>query len=253
MPRGESGDEMTVLESHEDAFGQALIAELENRMEGRVLMLEVDDGRSVPAMHPREFFLEPAAWAWWERDLLADLRGPALDLGCGAGRHLTHLQDRGLTVTGVDVSPGAVEVCRRRGAQDVRLADLRTPPDDHHWRAVLMMCGNFGLAGGWDETRALLSDLHRLCAPGAALIADSVDPTGNEDAASLAYRESSKAAGRHEGEVRLRLRFGEVATPYWSLLNLPPRDVESLVKGTGWTIERHVIDGIAHAFRLRRA
>lgn len=243
---------MTVLESHEDAFGQALIAQLEDRMEERILMLEVDDGRSMPAMHPREFFLEPAAWAWWERDLLADLSGPLLDLGCGAGRHITHLQDRGLTVTGVDVSPGAVEVCLRRGAHDVRLADLRTPPDDRRWQAVLMMCGNFGLAGGWDETRALLSELHRLCAPGAALIADSVDPTTNDDPTSLAYRASMRASGRHEGEVRLRLRFDDLVTPYWSLLNLPPRDVGSLVKGTGWAIERQVIDGIAHACHLRR-
>jgi SAM-dependent methyltransferase len=176
-----------------------------------------------------------------------------LDLGCGAGRHALYLQSQSLDVTGVDVSPGAVDVCLRRGVRDVRLADLRTPPDDKRWGSVLLMCGNLGLAGGWDETRELLNRLHGMCRPGAVLAADTVDPTQSDDPVSVAYRDAKRAAGRHEGEVGLRLRFGDLVTPFWNLLNVPPRDLDALVRDTGWVVETQVVGGMDHAVRLRRA
>ncbi len=220
---------MTLAPSN-DAFGEALLAHLEGRTDGRELLLEVKDGPTIPAMRPSAFFLEPEHWQHWERDLLVNVQGPVLDLGCGAGRHAIHLQERGVDVTGIDVSPGAVEVCRRRGLRDVRLHDLRMPPDDKSWQTVLMLCGNFGLAGGWDETRDLLARLHLVCGTDAILVADAADGP----------------------LVRLRLRFGDVATPWWDLLNLPPPDVAPLIEGTGWMLEEHVVDGSAHAMRLRR-
>ena len=207
----------------------------------------------MPAMPPSEFFKGPDEWPVWEREILRDVDGPVLDLGCGAGRHAFFLQEHGHRVVGVDNSPGAVEVCTRRGLADVRLADLRSPPDDERWGAVLLMCGNFGLAGGWDESRELFSRLRELCRPGAVLVADSVDPTQNDDPQSVAYREAKRTPGRHEGEVGLRLRFGERITPFWNLLNLPPSDVEPLVAGTGWELQTHIVDGMDHAIRLVRS
>jgi hypothetical protein len=115
------------------------------------------------------------------------------------------------------------------------------------------MCGNLGLAGGWDETRRLLGDLHAVCRPGAVLAADTVDPTQNDDSDSVAYRDAKRAAGRHDGEVGLRLRFGELVTPFWNLLNVPPRDLEALAADTGWDVETQIVDGMDHAVRLRRA
>ena len=218
-----------VLTPANDAFGEALLAHHDGRADGRELLLEVKDGPTMPAMHPSAFFLGPEEWQPWERDFLANVRGPVLDLGCGAGRHALHLQERGVDVTGIDVSPGAVEVCRRRGLRDARLHDLRAPPDDKRWQTVLMMCGNFGLAGGWDETRELLMGLHKACAVDAVLIADAADGP----------------------LVRLRLRFGDVTTPWWDLLNLSPSDVEPLIEGTGWTLDEHIVAGREHALRLR--
>jgi SAM-dependent methyltransferase len=182
-----AGEALTVLTDEQDAFGAALLAHHEGRNDGRILMLEVDDGRAMPAMAPPEFFKAPSEWFPWEVDILEDLEGPVLDLGCGAGRHALYLQTQSLAVTGVDVSPGAVDVCRRRGVRDVRLADLRTPPDDERWGSVLLMCGNLGLAGGWDETRELLNRLHGLCPSEAeqrriAQVHDSLGSAAFEDA-----------------------------------------------------------------------
>ena len=243
---------MDPLSPSEDAFGAALLAHLRGeRDEG--LILERDDGSSGPAMAPREFFTPPEEWLWWERQLLEDIGGPVLDLGCGTGRHSLMLQGRGLDVTALDISPGAVDVARERGVADVRLGDLHDPPDDHKWSAVLMMCGNLGLAGGWEDSRRLLSRLAGLCRAGAILVADTVDPVRAADDSYRAYIERNRQRGLPPGLTRLRLRYGDRVTPWWDLLNLTADELEPLVDGTGWTIERHIEDGVDHAVLLRRS
>lgn len=51
--------------------------------------------------------------------------GEVLDAGCGPGRHTAFLRDEGLTVTGVDAAPGAVDAARDRYGGDFRVMDLR--------------------------------------------------------------------------------------------------------------------------------
>ena len=50
----------------------------------------------------------------------------ALDAGCGTGRMLELLALGGLEVEGVDISPKAVEYCKRRGLERVEAADLNS-------------------------------------------------------------------------------------------------------------------------------
>ncbi|MCK4414566.1 MAG: class I SAM-dependent methyltransferase [Candidatus Eisenbacteria sp.] len=45
---------------------------------------------------------------------MSRVRGRILDVGCGAGRSMLYLQQKGRAVTGIDISPLAIEVCRRR-------------------------------------------------------------------------------------------------------------------------------------------
>jgi len=240
------------LDPTEDAFGAALADHHAGRA-GPELTLVVDDGFETPAMPPAAFFLPPSAWPEDERDLVSRASsGPVLDLGAGAGRHSLWFQERGDEVTGVDVSPGAVSVCRARGVGDARLGDLTDPPTDRRWATVLLLCGNLGLAGGWHETRALLVRLAGLCAPGARLLADSFDPTVLTDDHSVTHRARNEAAGRHPGKTRLRLRYGEIETPWWDLLNLRVADVAPLADGTGWTVEHHHMAGPDHYVAFRR-
>jgi SAM-dependent methyltransferase len=104
-----------VIGQSEDAFGAALVDYLEGR-DVPGLVLEVEGDRAGPAMHPEWFFRGVERWEWWDQQLLPLIgQGPVLDLGAGAGRASLYLQERGLAVTAVDASPGAVEVCRRRG------------------------------------------------------------------------------------------------------------------------------------------
>jgi SAM-dependent methyltransferase len=136
-----------VIDPSQDAFGAALLDYLEGR-DVPELVLEDRDGWTGPAMGPEWFFRSFEQWDWWDRKILPLVeQGPVLDLGAGAGRAALYPQQRGLSVTAVDASPGAAEVCRRRGVPDVRLGDVNDPPEDRRWAAVLLLCGNLGLGG----------------------------------------------------------------------------------------------------------
>jgi len=243
---------MPTIPEEQDAFGRALLDHLEDR-EVKQLILEADDGTSMPAMEPAWFFQTSNEWYPWEKKTLDSLKGPILDLGCGAGRASLYLQEKGLEVTALDVSPNAVKVCRRRGIHDVRLGDLRNPPEDRHWRSVLMLCGNLGLAGGWNESRELLSQLARISTEGAILIGDTVDPTITDDPEEIEYQRKQVETGRYVGQVRLRLKYGDVISPWWEQSNFTIRDLPRLVDDTGWSIWDHHVNDVDHYVVLRKA
>src|SRR5580700_1084835 len=81
-------------------------------------IIERDDGFII-AQRPARYFAAPADWADFEQTALALAHGRVLDVGCGAGRFALALQERGTPVTGLDVSAGAVDVCRQRGVLHV--------------------------------------------------------------------------------------------------------------------------------------
>jgi len=239
-----------VLSPDQDAFGVALRDHLLQQSQMPLLM-EFDNGVVAPALPPEWFFQPPSQWDGPERTLLSAVTsGPVLDLGAGAGRHSLLMQDLGFQVTAIDISPAAVDVCRRRGVRDARVADLTDPPTDQRWRAVLLMCGNLGLAGGWAETRNLLARLAEICADDAVIVADSVDPT---DATGTDAGSTTNAdPGGRPAPVTLRLRYGSLISPWVRLLNVPFVDAEPLVEGTGWRLDQHERQGADHYLLLRR-
>ena len=99
-------------------------------------------------------------------------RLPTLDLGCGPGRFTASLHRRGSPALGVDTSPVAIELTRRRGGTAIR-ADLFSPlPAEGCWGQVLLIDGNIGIGG--DPVRTLQRTAE-LLAPGGIVIAET-DP-----------------------------------------------------------------------------
>ena len=84
-------------------------------------IVERDDGFISPSTFgPVAYFTPLRRWPKTERQAIRIARGRVLDVGCGAGRVGLHLQERGHDVVGIDLSPLAVEVSRRRGVRDAR-------------------------------------------------------------------------------------------------------------------------------------
>jgi SAM-dependent methyltransferase len=228
-----------ILSPEEDAFGRLLLDHLAGGAGEPIL--ERDDGSAGPALPAEIFFAPHDEWPAGERSVFAAVGGRVLDIGCGAGSHSLEAQRRGCEVVAIDVSPGAVEVCRRRGVRDVRLLPLaELGPELGSFDTVLMLCGNLGLPGDAAEAVRTLRLLHGLTAPGARIVFDSVDSRQDADEDDLAYWERNRARGRLPGQVTIRLRYGPLATPWFDLLNLSPAELEGLLAGTGWRLARAV-------------
>ena len=224
-----------VLSEEDDAFGRLLLDYMAG--ETAQLILELDDGRAGPALPADVFFAEHREWPAQEQRVFEFAHGRVLDIGCGAGRHSLEAQRRGLGVVAIDISPGAVEVCRRQGVRDVRLlplaaVDARLGVFD----TALMMCGNFGLVGTAEDAVGVLRTLHGMMTPNAKIVLDSVDPHQDNDSADLAYQERNRARGRLPGQVTIRLRYRDSATPWFELLNLSARELEALAAEAGWQL-----------------
>jgi SAM-dependent methyltransferase len=81
-------------------------------------IVERDDGL-VTGVLAGHYLAGPEQWQPYDHRAVDLVRGATLDVGVGAGRIALLLQERGVPVTGLDTSPGALAVCRRRGLRDL--------------------------------------------------------------------------------------------------------------------------------------
>jgi SAM-dependent methyltransferase len=167
------------------------------------------------------------------------VRGRTLDVGCGAGRVCLHLQERGQEVVGIDVSPGAIEVCRRRGVRDARLLAVDDVDESlGAFDTIVMLGNNFGVVANARNARRLLRRFADLTGERGRIVAESRDVSRTEDAAHLAYQRRNVARGRMPGQIRIRIRFRDHATPWFDYLMVSREELEEIVAGTGWEIGR---------------
>jgi len=99
-----------------------------------------------------------------------------LDLGCGFGRHLAVLRERGVDGVGLDRSLAllrrADECLRGRLARgDFRALPYRA----HAFAAVVMLFSSFGYFED-DENARVLGELARVLAPGGVAVLDLMNP-----------------------------------------------------------------------------
>ncbi len=229
------------MRPHEDAYGRLILDHLEGHPATEVV--ERDDGFLAPSMGPVAYFASYRSWPAVERRAMRFVRGRVLDVGCGAGRAALHLQERGHDVLAFDISPLAVEVSRRRGVRDARvLAFERIDESLGAFDTVLMLGNNFGLVGSAAGATRALRRLHRLTTDRGRIVAESNDPYGSDDPAHLAYQEHNRARGRLPGQLRIRVRHRDLATPWFDYLIVSPGEMEALLEGTGWRARRFFRD-----------
>jgi malonyl-CoA O-methyltransferase len=155
--------------------------------------------------------LEPqAAYAWWAASypprphnalmaleqqtvlsLLPDVTGmTALDAGCGTGRYLRLLRDRGARAVGVDLSAAMLA---RAGADSRRVAraDIRVLPIASQSIDVIV-CGL--VLGDVPDLPAALAELSRVVRPGGRVVYSVVHPVG----ARAGWSRTFAVAGRQQ-------------------------------------------------------
>lgn len=199
-------------------------------------VIERDDGliNGAPADH---YLAEPDEWQPHDHRALRLARGAVLDIGAGAGRIAVELQRRGMAVTALDTSPGALEIARKRGVRDTVLAtvDDYTRTSDRY-DTFLMLGNNLGLIEGPVRAPVFLDALARLARGRARIIAQGTDPYRTTDPVHVGYHRLNRERGRLGGQLRLRLRYRMLATDWFDYLNCSAEELEKLLVGTPWRL-----------------
>jgi SAM-dependent methyltransferase len=118
----------------------------ERALDGERCWVRHDDGR-LHQLPVRSWLGGQHADRSFDNAILGLCKGPTIDLGCGPGRLVARLVERGVPALGVDQSATAIGLARRSGAPAL-LRDVFEPlPGMGRWQTVLLADGNVGLGG----------------------------------------------------------------------------------------------------------
>ncbi|WP_423998045.1 class I SAM-dependent methyltransferase [Maribacter sp. IgM3_T14_3] len=109
-----------------------------------------------------------------EQKALQLCNGNVLDVGCGAGSHGLYLQEKGLSVIGLDASKGAIEVSTLRGLKNTVHSEL-LKYEGEQFDTILILMNGVGLAGTLAGLEPFFSKLISLLKEGGQILLDSSD------------------------------------------------------------------------------
>jgi SAM-dependent methyltransferase len=228
-----------------DGYGEMLLAALDEDGNEMLEIVERDDGLIMASTVPGvDHYLAPyRKWPSRQRRALRLAQGRALDVGAGAGRVALHLQQNGHEVVAIDSSPGAVEVCRRRGVRDARVLKLEEVDRSlGRFDTVVMYGNNLGLLASRSKGRRLLRRLHGITTERGRILGEILDPYPDAAPIHLAYHQRNRERGRMSGQIRIRIRYRDLASPWFDYLFLSRPELAQLVEGTGWLLARTIED-----------
>ena len=108
-----------------------------------------------------------------EQKALDMATGKTLDVGAGSGCHSLALQERGIDVTAIDISPLSVETMKERGVKKVLEQDFFTL--DGKYDTILMLMNGIGIVGTLKRLPEFFRQLDKILTPRGQVLCDSSD------------------------------------------------------------------------------
>lgn len=201
-------------------------------------LVERDDG-FIDSIPGSSYLAKFEAWPQIEKRAMRLVKGRVIDLGCGAGRVALYLQQKGYDVLGFDISSLALRVCEERGLKKTRrgsIHDLRFEPNS--FDTAIMFGNNFSLVGTPAKAVRVLRRLHRTLSEGGLVLAETLDPYDTKEPAHLAYHKMNEKKGRPPGQIRMRVRYKQYATPWFYWLLLSRIEMRALAHRAGFDVTR---------------
>ena len=156
-----------------DPMGQAIRDYFETGHAGRLRVFSPQfDEDELPVA---TLFRKEKCMPKLERTALDLCRGRVLDVGAGAGCHSLALQQKGVDVTAIDISPLSVEVMRCRGVKSAVAADLFADSFAGCYDTVLMLMNGSGIIGRLERMPLFFHRMKQLLAAGGQVLMDSSD------------------------------------------------------------------------------
>jgi 2-polyprenyl-3-methyl-5-hydroxy-6-metoxy-1,4-benzoquinol methylase len=160
------------MNSKMDPMGRAIADYQKNKRAARLRvfspMFEEDE---IPL---RTLFRTYQSMPKIEQTALDMAKGRTLDVGAASGCHSLVLQERGIDVTAIDISPLSVETMKERGVKSVREQDFFML-ENKQYDTILMLMNGIGIVGTLARMPEFFRLLDKILAPGGQVLCDSSD------------------------------------------------------------------------------
>jgi SAM-dependent methyltransferase len=210
-----------------DILGQA-ITDYYNYIRDQRLWVHDDHGPKVE-MRTEVYFRNEHKMPELEQRALEACRGRVLDIGAGAGSHALALQDRGIDVTALDISPMSVEVMRMRGVDNAIARDIFQYKEQQFDTLLLLMNG-IGLTGNIAGLRRFLQHARNLLQDQGQLIFDSSD-------VAYLYEGDIPVQDHYYGEIKCRYEYKKEKTDWFTWLYIDQKNLALIAADEGWNME----------------
>jgi SAM-dependent methyltransferase len=217
-----------------DIFGKALSAYHHHKDETEIIVHSPDfddDVIPVPYLFRKYTEMPPL-----EQEALKNSFGRVLDVGCCAGSHSLFLQnERKLQVLSIDISEGAVEICKSRGLKDVRTIDYFDLKNEQFDTVLLLMNGT-GIIGKLKNLDTFFGHTKSLLKPGGQILIDSSDLSylfdADEDGGIWVDMQ-----GSYYGELEFSISYKNETSKKFNWLYLDYNTLELAATNNGFSCE----------------
>ena len=154
-----------------DLFGQALLDYQNGNYTVDILTeTNISDEDTLPLPYLFRSYKEMPEL---EQKALRLSKGSILDVGCGSGSHSLYLQKKGYKIKAIDISPGAVEVCKKRGVENTEVIALLD--ETEKFDTILLLMNGTGIFEELSLVIKYLRHLKNLLKPNGQILMDSSD------------------------------------------------------------------------------
>ena len=211
-----------------DVLGQAWLDYWEHgRADPLWLHTSYDD--EVEEMPVDHFFRTPADFPPLEHCALRLCQGKVLDVGAGVGVHATYLQQKGQSVTTLEISSVGVRIQQERGVRQTVQGDYRTY-EGQGFDTVLLLMNGVGVCGTIAGLRDLLRQARHWLKPAGRLVFDSSD---------VAYLyEGVPPADPYYGELCYCYEYRGQQGEWFPWLYIDASTLEAVASSEGWYTQK---------------
>lgn len=219
------------LSREKDPMGKAIADFWKNGKAGRLRvfspMFEEDE---IPVPH---LFRTAEEMSPMEQEALRMVQGKTLDVGAGAGCHTLALQEQGIDVAAIDISPLSVEVMQARGVQNVRLVNFYSL--DARFDTILMLMNGIGIVGTLQGMPRFFQLLDNILAPGGQVICDSSDIkyVFEDEDGTIELPDSES----YYGELTYRMQYKNILGNPFPWLYIDVATLSAQAEQHGYTVE----------------
>ena len=136
--------------------------------------------------------------------------GNVLDIACGTGVHLRHLQKMNRNVYGLDISEFSIELAKKFGAKNVSLISFWDFKPTCLFDNVICMNASIGFIGSIHLLDAFLKKCRSFLRTGGFLYIQGVDWRIDPKNKHKPYIERNIKDGVYPGTVKLHKQYGEL-------------------------------------------